>query len=90
MSQIRNTVMVQVNAYSAVPSEIHAKQKRLLKILAHNECVFKLFIINLYVNHYYSNRDVKLMPSACPIHNCISTICTLSDISLYNGKEIQE
>ena len=30
------------------------------------------------------------MPSACPTHNCISTICTLSDIWLYSGKEIQE
>ena len=31
----------------------------------------------------------KLIPSACPTHNCISTICALSDIWLYNGKEIQ-
>ena len=32
----------------------------------------------------------KLMPSACPTHICISTICTLSDIWLYNGIEMQE
>ena len=30
------------------------------------------------------------MPLDCPTYNCISTICTLSDIWLYNGKEIQE
>ena len=30
------------------------------------------------------------MLSAFPNHNCISTIHTLSDIWLYNGKEIQE
>ena len=32
----------------------------------------------------------KLEPYACPTRNCISTICALSDIWLYNGKEIQE
>ena len=32
----------------------------------------------------------KLVSSACPTHNCISTICVLSDIWLYDGKEIQE
>ena len=32
----------------------------------------------------------KLVLSACPTHNCISTICALSDMWLYNGKEIQE
>ena len=32
----------------------------------------------------------KLVPSACPTHNCISTICVLFDICLHNGKEIQE
>ena len=31
----------------------------------------------------------KLVPSAYPTHNCIATICVLSDIWLYNGKEIQ-
>ena len=32
----------------------------------------------------------KLIMSACPTHYCISTICALSDILLYNGKEIQK
>ena len=32
----------------------------------------------------------KLVPSACPTHNCISTICLLFDIWMYNEKEIHE
>ena len=32
----------------------------------------------------------RLVPSTCPIHNCISTICVLFDISLYNVNEIHE
>ena len=32
----------------------------------------------------------RLVPSACPTYNCISTICILFDIWLYNGKEIHE
>ena len=32
----------------------------------------------------------KLVPSACPTHNCISTICVLFDIWLYNEKEIHK
>ena len=32
----------------------------------------------------------KLVPPTCPTHNCISTMCVLFDIWLYNGKEIRQ
>ena len=32
----------------------------------------------------------RLVPSTCPTHNCISTICVLFDIWLYNEKEMHE
>ena len=32
----------------------------------------------------------RLVPSMCPIHNCISTIRVLLDIWLYSEKEIHE
>ena len=32
----------------------------------------------------------KLVPSTCHTHNCISTICVLFEIWLYNEKEIHK
>ena len=82
--------MVPINTYSIVLAEIHAKQKWLLKVLAHmmNVCSNCLSLISNVT--FTIPLGHKLIPSTCPTHNCISTICALSDIWLYNGKEIQE
>ena len=46
-----------------------------------------LFISNIT---FTTPLGYKLVPYACPTHNCISTICVLFDICLYNVNEIHE
>ena len=55
-------------------------------------------MMNMYSNCFLLISNIafttplghNLVLSACPTCNCISTICVLSDIWLYNGKEVHE
>ena len=53
-----------------------------------NMCLNCLLLISIVT--FTTPLGHKLVPSTCPTHNCISTICVLFDIWLYNGKEIHD
>ena len=81
--------MVPINTNSVVLSKIHAKQKWLLKVLTHDEYVFKLIVINPQHNFYYSFRHNLYCPLVLLITTSLPSVLCF-DIWVYNGKEMHE